>query len=138
MGSSVEIVGAMRSEANGMTKDDDLDLSKFVLPPEMITERRITVPRKIRHGHFVKVPCFWIERLARAHYTVTYRVALHLLYQHWKNRGRPISLANGILVMEGVARTTKWRGLRELERLELVTIERRPRRSPLVTLNVES
>ena len=103
----------------------------------MVRERCVTVPRKIRHDHWCRVPCFRIERLAQARYTVTYRVALHLLYQHWKTRGRPIPLANGVLRMEqGVARTTKWRGLRELEQLGLVKIERRRRRSPLVTVHV--
>jgi hypothetical protein len=82
--------------------EDQLDIAKFRLPPEMVRGRRITVPRKIRHGHFVKVPWIWIERLARTHSAATYRVAMHLLYQHWKQRGQPIRLANGVLRMEGV------------------------------------
>jgi hypothetical protein len=52
-----------------MIENDPFDLSKLKLPPEMIRERRIiNVPRKIRHGHFVKVPCFWIQRLAQVRY----------------------------------------------------------------------
>jgi hypothetical protein len=102
----------------------------------MVRERRITVSRKIRHGHFVKVPWIWVERLAKARYRVTYRVAMHLLYQHWKARGRPIRLANGVLQLEGVAKGTKWRALRELEKLSLIAIERRSRKSPLITIHV--
>jgi hypothetical protein len=117
-------------------KDDSFDLKGLVLPP--VRERLAVVPRKIqkRRQHFVKVPWVWVERLAEAHYTVTYRVALHLLYQHWKSGGRPILLANGMLRMEGVALGTKWRALRELERLGLIAIERRPRKSPLITVVV--
>jgi hypothetical protein len=120
-----------------MIESDPYELKNLVLPVEVIRERRITVSRKIRHEHFVKVPWAWVERLAQAHCVVTYRVALHLLYRHWKAHGHPISLANGVLQMEGVARTTKWRGLRELEQLGLITIERRPRKSPLVTVHAQ-
>jgi hypothetical protein len=116
--------------------EDPFDLSKLVLPPELARARLVSVPRKIRHGHFVKVPCWWAERLARCRYKVTYRVALHLLYRHWKSSGRPISLANGVLKMEGVSRGTKWRGLRELEQLGLITVECRPNKSPMVTVHV--
>jgi hypothetical protein len=84
-----------------MIEDDPFELDKLKLPPEMVRERCITVPRKIRHGHFVKVPCWWIERLARARYTATYRLAMHLLYRHWKTGGRPILLPNGLLKIEG-------------------------------------
>jgi hypothetical protein len=119
-----------------MTSQDMFDLNNLRLPPQTIVrERRITVSRKITHRHFIKVPCLWAERLASARYIATYRVAHYLLYQHWKHRGQPIQLANGALLMEGVERRSKWRGLRELEQLKLITIKRRPRRSPLVTLH---
>jgi hypothetical protein len=118
--------------------DDPFDLSKLVLPPEMVRERRITMPRKIRHGHFVKIPCWWIDRLAKStRYRATFLVALHLLYQHWKLRGQPVKLANGALRMEGVSRGTKWRALVELEQAGLITIERRSRKSPVITVHVE-
>jgi hypothetical protein len=117
--------------------DDPFDLGKLVLPPEMVCEHSISVPRKIRYGHFVKVPCWWIERLAKStRYRVTFLVALHLLYRHWKLRGQPIKLANGALKMEGVSRGTKWRALGELERAGLITIERRLRKSPVIAVHV--
>jgi hypothetical protein len=101
---------------------------------EIARGRWAVVPRKIqkRREHFVKVPGIWVERLTEARYIATYRVALHLLYQHWKMGGQPILLANGILRMEGVTRGTKWRALRELEQFGLIVIDRRPRKSPLV------
>ena len=112
-----------------------IDLTKWALSE---AQTLAVVPRKIQRQrrHFVKVPWSWIERLAGAHYIASYRVALHLLYQHWKNGGQPILLANGMLRREGVAPDTKWRALRELERLGLITVVRRPRKSPLVTVIV--
>jgi hypothetical protein len=94
------------------------------------------VPRKIqkRRQQFVMVPWTWIEKLATARYVATYRVALHVLYRHWKGQGEPFTLSNGAMLMEGVARGTKWRALRELERLGLIAIERRPRKSPRITM----
>jgi hypothetical protein len=120
-----------------MTDDDDpLRLNNLALPAETVRERRAVVPRTIqqRRRHFVKVPWAWVERLAKTASANTYKVALHLLYLHWKNGRRPFSLANGGLAMEGVTRHAKWRALRELERLDLILVERRPRKSPLITI----
>jgi hypothetical protein len=100
------------------------------------SERWATTPRKItkRREHFVKMPWIWVERLTRARYISTYRVALHILYQHWKENGESFTLANGILRLEGVERRAKWRALCELERLGLIAIERRKRKTPRITI----
>jgi hypothetical protein len=94
------------------------------------------VPKKIRQRRqqFVKVPWTWLERLAQSRSANTYRVAVTLLYLHWKGNGEPTKLANGMLAMDGVSRYAKRRALIELERFELITIKRRQRRSPIVTL----
>jgi hypothetical protein len=119
-----------------MTDDDPYaDLKRHRLTPEMLAKLAV-VPRKIqkRREHFVRVPWTWIERLATVRYIATYRVALHILYRHWRSHGEPFTLSNGMLIMEGVARGTKWRALRELEQLGLVTIERRRRKAPRITI----
>jgi hypothetical protein len=92
-------------------------------------------PAKLRkrRQHFVKVPWAWIDKLNGASGS-TYRVALSLLYLHWKGRGGPIKLANGALLFDGVSRYSKWRVLNDLERRGLITVERRSRKSPLVRL----
>jgi hypothetical protein len=123
-----------------VTEDDPYaDLKRHRWTSEMeATFGRAVVPEKIRkrREHFVKVPWTWIERLVGARYIATYRVAHHVLYRHWKGRGEPFTLANGMLEMEGVERRAKWRALLELERLGLITIERRPRKSPRITVLV--
>jgi hypothetical protein len=112
------------------------ELEGLALPPEMVAGRLAVVPRKIRkrREQFVQVPWTWIERLAKTQSANTYRVALHLLYLHWKSNGDPIKLANGMLAMGGVTRFSKWRALRELEQLGLIRMERRPRKSPTITV----
>jgi hypothetical protein len=101
-------------------------------------QRWAVVPRKIRRRRqqFVKVPWTWIERLKGAG-GQTYRVALCLLHLHWKNRGEPIKLASGMLLFDGISRYSKWKALGDLERRGLVTVERRPRRSPIIRLVME-
>lgn len=119
--------------------DDDpyAELKKHRLTPEMLTQLAV-VPRKIqkRREQFVMVPWSWIERLVKTSSANTYRVALHLLYEHWKRRRQPFCLPNGMLAMEGVSRFAKWRALAELEQLGLISVERRPHRSPKITVHL--
>ena len=85
--------------------------------------------------HFVRFPLKWVERLVGSSSAGTYRVALHLLYRDWKNGGQPFLLCNRTLEKEGVNRFAKWRSLDELEQLGLISIERRVRRSPRITVH---
>jgi hypothetical protein len=119
-----------------MTGDDPFD--GITLGDDEVWEHLAVVPRKIRkqRKHFVKVPWIWVEKLSKARYTATYRVALHLLYLDWKQKGGPVKLPNGMLTVGNVSKKQKWRALGELEHLGLIAVERRPRRSPLVTLIV--
>jgi hypothetical protein len=125
--------------AIGVTrKTDPLHLDNLRLPPEMVRQHWAVVPKKIQkqRQHFVKVPGIWVERLKDARYIATYRVALYLLYQHWKGAGAPITLSNTATVEQGVTRWRKWEALRELEQLGLITVEKRERRSPRVKIIV--
>jgi hypothetical protein len=113
---------------------DDFDLDRLRLPLEATAGRQVA-PRKAqkRREQFVMVPFSWIDRLKGAS-GQTYRVALTLLYLDWKAKGDPVKLANGMLAIDGVSRHSKWRALVDLERLGLITVERRPGKSPLVRL----
>ena len=124
-----------------MIGDDDpyADLKQHRLTPgtQTIIERRVGfVPQKIqkRQGQFVKVPWVWIDRLAKARHISTYRVALRVLHLHWKRSGQQFALSNGMLEMDGVNRWGKWDALHELEQLGLIRVERRPRKSPVITV----
>ena len=121
-----------------MTEDEPYaDLKKHRITPEMMAKLDV-VPRKIqkRREHFVRVPWAWIERLAKARHIATYRVALHVLYRHWKDGGKPFTLSNTAMGDQGVSRWRKWEALGELEQLGLITVERRNRQSPRIAVIV--
>jgi hypothetical protein len=107
------------------------NLSKLALDP-----KAPYVPARIRKRgeEFVMVPMRWKEVLGakpRAR-NVVYDVALHVLYLHWKNHGRPFKLPNGLLRHNGIDRRAKWRALEDLERRGLIGISRRPRHTPII------
>jgi hypothetical protein len=115
---------------------DEFDIDNLRLPANIVLpERRAVEPRRLekRRKHFAQVPWTWIEALSGATGR-TWQLALHLLYFHWKDGGAPIKLANGMLEMDGIDRKAKSRGLSELERRRLITVERRPKKSPIVKL----
>ena len=114
---------------------DEFDIENLLLPTNIAVPERRAEPRKLekRRRHFVQVPFAWIEALSGAT-GQTCLLALHLLYLHWKGNGEPIKLANAMLEMDGIDRKAKSRGLSELERRGLITVERRPRKSPIVKL----
>jgi hypothetical protein len=114
-------------------EDPYADLKQHRIQP--VLEVRAIVPRKIqrRRQHFTKFPMAWVERLSGA-FGKTWELAVHLLYLHWKDNGQPIKLANGMLATDGISRHSKYRALADLERRGLITVERRPRRSPIVRL----
>jgi hypothetical protein len=134
VGSGDQIIERTEFEENSVT-DDSFELEKLRLPPGQAHEKWLEVPVKIqkRRRHFVKVPWTWVERLKNAT-GQTYRVAIYLLYLHWKGKGGPIKLANGMLKIDGVPPQTKRRALRDLQRRGLITVEWQPRKSPIVKL----
>lgn len=101
-----------------------------------VSEQRTVTPTKIkrRRKQFTMLPMTWYERMKGVEAAQTYRVAWFLLYLHWKSNGDPIKLASGMLKMDGVPPRTKCRALRDLERRGLVTVEWRPKKSPIVRL----
>jgi hypothetical protein len=109
------------------------DLSVLRLDPSKLEPRPKSAPaKKAWRRQFIKFPWAWMDQLRTARHVVTYRIALYLVYEHWRNGRRPVTLSNVAMAREGVAPGTKWRGLKELEQAGLIRIERRPRKSPIV------
>jgi hypothetical protein len=122
-----------------MRERDPFDLGALRIDPADPNLRPKGATRKAKwRKQFVRVPWVWADRLKEARHISTYRVALHLLYEHWRNGGLTIKLSNSALKEEGIKRRRKWEGLRELEQLGLIAIERRPRKAPLITVFVNS
>jgi hypothetical protein len=117
-----------------MRKGDDSDLDALKrcrLDAEEYATRRIdSAVRKSRRRRFIIIPELWIERLEGARHASTYRVALRILQRNRQSRGQPFLLPNNI---GGVSRWAKSTALVELEEAGLIQVERRNRKSPLVT-----
>ena len=110
----------------------DLDvLKRCRLDAKEFTARRIdSAVRKRRRRRFIIIPEMWIERLEGTRHVSTYRVALRILQRTRQCEGQPFPLPNNI---GGVSRWAKSTALKELEKAGLVQLERRKRKSPLVT-----
>ena len=59
---------------------------------------------------------------------------VELLRLRWKTQSMTFPLPNGRLTKLGVSRKVKWRALHDLEREGLISVERRRRKTPIVTM----
>ena len=118
----------------------DLKLNDLKLPPELVRERTVGMPQRIkkRHQIFVQVPLILVDKMVRHSRDKTFAVLCHLLHEDWKQGGGPIKVPNGFLKRLGVGRGAKSRALRKLERLAIVSVERKDRKSPIVTIKSEA
>ena len=67
-----------------------------------------------REREFIRFPRVWEKRLDASNSANTYRVALFVLFQHWKANGKPFTYSNIAAETGGVSRFSKWRALRSL------------------------
>jgi hypothetical protein len=115
---------------------DDFDPVKLRLDPSNIPGGPLPSKKQsISKARFIKLPVIWEETLAGVRASgSTYRVALLLLYMAWKSSTCVVKLTNVALAKKGVGRKGKAAALRVLRKIGLVTVEERPRKSPIVTL----
>jgi len=83
---------------------------------------------------FIKFPWAWMDALKTTNRSQTYRLALFLVYEHWRTGGRDVVLSNAALRKVGISPRSKSNGLREMEQLGLIKVQRRHRHAPRVTL----
>jgi ribosomal protein S19E (S16A) len=83
---------------------------------------------------FVKVPLWWAAAASKATKSPATLVLVELLRASWKARNTTFPFPNARLSKLGVSREVKRRVLRDLERAGLITVERRQRKTPTVTL----
>ena len=115
--------------------DDETEYGPERIGPDGIRERKVLSRKRPRRAAFVMVPLAWVKRLLGAKHFTSWPVAIELLRRDLKYNGRPIPLPNGQLEAKyAINRQRKWEALRELERLCLISIECRSRKSPLVTI----
>jgi hypothetical protein len=94
------------------------------------------MPAKVKKDVFVKVPLWWMEEATKATKTPQAFVCVWLLHTAWKAGSMTFPLPNDRLAKRGVDRRTKYRALASLERSGLITVGRRDRKTPIVTLVV--
>jgi hypothetical protein len=64
----------------------------------------------------------------------TWKLAHLILHEYWDSGGLPVRVSNMLAVgLVGISSDSKDRALRELEAMDLVVVERRKGRAPLVT-----
>jgi hypothetical protein len=106
----------------------------------MKTKKKIAGKPRKAADPFVKVPLWFAVEAAKATRSLGTLVWIWLLYRAWKNgtHGGKLAtpLANSKLSEWGVSRKVKCRILRDLEQAALITVERQPRKTPIVTLVV--
>ena len=115
----------------------DPDPTRLRLPNQLPTTATPSKrpPRHKTGERFLKgpIPWSWLTAAARLP-----GKALHVAIMLWFKAGiakrRTVSVSHSVLKQLGVGRNAARRGLAALESAELVTVDRKPGRSPTVTL----
>ena len=97
-------------------------------------ELKAAAPAKRNIEPFVKVPLWWIAAAAKSTRNPGMLVCIELLRASWKAKGPTFPLPNRKLGKLGASRDVKRRVLLDLERAGLISVERHPRKTPIVTL----
>jgi hypothetical protein len=103
---------------------------------QMMRATRKQSPGTLKKGReqFAKVPLCWAQRAAAATETPQAYVWVWLMRLKYEHGSTTFPLPNDRLKRAGISRKTKWKALTKLEAAGLIQIERRGRKSPLVTL----
>jgi hypothetical protein len=91
---------------------------------------KLKVVQAKRANAFAMVPLSWAKRVHEGGAHVNFLVCVDLIYRAWQAKGEPFVMPN----IAGVHHDIKNRTLRSLERVGLITAQRRGRRSPIITL----
>jgi len=120
------------------------DLDRFRLP----TQQRSTHARsnfegrktsceahRVR-GEFLKgpIPLDWLGRASKLPGKAPLATAIAIMFEVGRRRSPQITLTTAILERFGINRKAKYRGLEQLEEANLISVDRRPRRNPIVTV----
>jgi hypothetical protein len=76
----------------------------------------------------------WAAEAAIATKSLKAMVWVWLVHRVWQTKNPTVAVPNGALAKYGISRKVKSLALRQLEAAGLIAIERRPRKTPTVTL----
>ncbi len=121
-----------------MDDQDGIDIERLRVEPALmqrILEQQASQSKRKGWQRFYTVlPREWELRLHRAKRISTYRLAIELLYLHWHGKGKLVTVSSKVAQAAKISVRSKWEALAELERLGLIEVDRRPRKSPRVAL----
>ena len=122
-----------------MDDQDDFGIEKLRVDPalmhQVLEQQARTSKRKGWQRICTIVPREWELRLLAAKRISTYRLAHELLYLHWYGKGKPVTVSSKVAKAVKLSDRSKWNALTELERLGLIGVNRKPRKSPRVVLH---
>jgi hypothetical protein len=103
--------------------------------PAMAGDKGRVMPNAARHSvdPFDKFPRWWTLKMRDAG-VGSFKLALLLLHLNWKSRGRPVVVSAAAAKDRGVGTRQKVTAVLELERLGIIRVERRPKKSSLITV----
>lgn len=113
------------------------DVEQFRLPKRdrATPQKPERPPRRQLQGEFLKgpVPMDWLCRAAQLP-GKAFQVAVAIRFQEGVKRSRTVTTPSKTLTKMGITRQSAYRALKALEASGLVSVERHPGRSPLVTI----
>jgi DNA-binding transcriptional ArsR family regulator len=119
---------------------DSLDIESLRLDPSLVGEAKPERRNRVRlRGRFLKgpIPLSWLARALSIGGGSAIGVGLVLWHlSGLKHNDRTVLLSNVEVKRLGISRQAKWRALAALENAGLITVERRGKSSPLVTIVV--
>jgi hypothetical protein len=114
--------------------DDGVDDLADVAPARRRATRKKASAAPAQGGdNYDKFPRFWALRMKDAN-VGAFKIALLLLLLRWKAKGKPVIVSDAAAAERGVGHRRKISAILELEKLGLIRVKRRPKKSSLITV----
>lgn len=109
-------------------------LSPIIYSSNLHEFKKPTKPPRIK-GDFLKgpIPLNWLGKAASLS-GKSLAVALAIMFEVGRRGSKEIKLTTAILERFNVGRKAKYRALKQLEHASLISVNRAPRRNPIVTV----
>jgi hypothetical protein len=131
-----------REETNNMSNDefDEEDMVLDLPPGTVVTNVPSEKQKKRQKKQEEDFTIITLAMLKLLNVTSaqTLRLAMLILYLHWKGNGDAIKLSNTLPKEFNISRESKRRALIDLERRGFITVERQSRKTPTVKLAIKS
>lgn len=90
--------------------------------------------KRTKIAPYVMLPLAWAAKAAAATNTPKAMVWLWLMHRARQTGSAAVTMPNGALAKFGISRRVKSLALEQLEAAGLIAVERRPRKTPIVTV----